>query len=108
MRMQIYVPTARAEEHPLVGMSWGEFQSRVIAAAGGLTLTTAFGRWAGPGGQVLAEPIYIIEALVKSTPFTSREAKAVWDLYRAYAEQLLQRGEKEVLIVADNEPTFIR
>jgi hypothetical protein len=114
MRLAIYVPQARAlawDPHPET-LTWDRFQHELVELAGGITVTSATGRWKGRMGMV-QEPVFVAEVFVQRDPNrpgspTTGRIGELWSLIYRYARQLLAEGEESVLILQDNEPTLIR
>jgi hypothetical protein len=104
MRLQIYVPKRATEAwQPEPTLTFQHFLSRLAYAAGGITVTQGTSHWYAGKSGMQAESMLIVEVL-PSQPEDHEDARR---LLREYAEQLIADGEESVLIVEDNEPTYI-
>lgn len=102
MRLSIYVPKRQAElwTPDSTDLTFDNFQQEVIALTGGLTLSSTQSKWPQHG-----ESVFVVETLLHIPDATMYHM--AWKLFRSYASQLIAQGEESVLIVQDNEPTFI-
>lgn len=104
MRLQIYVPAWQADRwNEDTSMTHSEFLSRLSDLAGGYTVTQGMGGYK----NLPPEPVLIVEALLRDNEMRGLVYSSLWTLLRLYATELIAQGEKSVLIVQDNEPTFI-
>lgn len=83
---RLWVPARRATELETIRRS-------IINAIGGVTTTHSWGYWTDPDGNVVGEPVVVLEGLYQQ-PKHNAAGRAV----EAGVELLLAAGEVEVLV----------
>lgn len=82
--LRLYLPT----NNPALVLEY--WVRRLACLAGGCTVTQGLGHWVSPSGELVSEPVSILEALEASTESLESEAPR-------FADYCLSRGERAVL-----------
>lgn len=89
-KVRLWVPAARSAEHAII-------RRKLVRAFGGLTETTTWGYWTDDNGNVVGEPVAVLEV------FHSEEHEgSAPRVFEEVIELLLAAGETEVLLELNN------
>ena len=87
-RFEVYVPVSRMR---------AEYKRAIIDAIGGLTIQNAMGSWVDAQGNLVTEPVYILQF---AGPFSGI------DVVHSLVRQLLRDGEQAVFWTMDGKASI--